>query len=76
MSKDEIPYGGSWKETKKALKFSENQKKLMEIEYNLIKESILARERANLSQRDLADLTGISQPSIARIEKSVILLAL
>jgi transcriptional regulator with XRE-family HTH domain len=32
----------------------------------------IARRRAGLSQRDLAQLTGVAQPAIARIERGVV----
>ena len=40
----------------------------LEEEYTLAKEVIELRTRKNLSQKELAELIGTSQPSIARLE--------
>ena len=43
----------------------------MEIEKEVIKATIEARKNANLTQQQLSELSGIIQPSIAKIENFV-----
>ena len=40
----------------------------MELEKDIIRATIEARKNANLTQKELSELTGIIQPSIAKIE--------
>lgn len=44
------------------------ESKLQDEEYTLAKEIIELRTTKNLSQKDLAEMVGTSQPSIARLE--------
>ncbi len=37
-------------------------------EYQLIRELLTARKRKNMTQKDLAEATGITQPDISRLE--------
>lgn len=55
---------------KKQLKNKEFKKEydLLEEEFELAKEIIKLRKDANLTQKELADLAGTSQPAIARLE--------
>ena len=39
-------------------------------EYNLIMEIVNLRTNKNITQKELSNLTGISQPNIARFEKN------
>ncbi len=48
--------------------YIKNEKEFMKVEYELICELIRLRNEKGLSQRQLAILAGIDQPSIARIE--------
>jgi len=63
------PYGMTWEEFEKSLKFTKEEEFLMELEYELIKATIEARESNNMSQRALSLASGIAQPAIAKIEK-------
>ncbi len=55
---------------KKQLKSEEFKKEynILEEEFEISKEIIRLRKDANLSQKELADLAGTSQPAIARLE--------
>lgn len=43
---------------------------ISEQEYNLIMEIVKLRINKNITQKELAELTGIPQPNIARFEKN------
>ena len=58
----------TWKELEKELDFTPEETAQMEIEMDIIKATIKARKERNLTQRKLSDLTGIKQPSIAKLE--------
>lgn len=58
----------TWNEVKKDLQFSEEEILEMELEKELIRATIEARKKANLTQRELSKISGIKQPSIAKIE--------
>ena len=49
-------------------KVNEAEREQIEFETSLIGKLIEAREEKGLSQRDLAELSGVKQPAIARIE--------
>ena len=61
----------SWKEVKKELEFTPEEIEEMELEKEVIKATIEARKNANLKQQQLSELSGIIQPSIAKIENFV-----
>lgn len=42
-------------------------------EIELIKHLVVQRKNKNLTQRDLAELTGLKQSSIARIERDIVM---
>ena len=44
---------------------------ISEQEYELIMEITKLRTKNNVTQKELADLTGITQPNIARFEKNI-----
>ncbi len=69
MSNREI----SWEDVKKELEKDFTQEDLdeIELEKQIIKATIEARKKANLTQQELSELTGIIQPSIAKIENFV-----
>lgn len=50
--------------------YVENEKKVMDKEYELISELIKIREDLNLTQKEVGKLVNINQPSIARFEKN------
>lgn len=47
---------------------SPEERKLINFQVSLIGKMIEAREERGLSQRDLAELSGVKQPAIARLE--------
>lgn len=69
MSKREI----KWEEVQKELEkdFTEEDFEEIELERDIIRATIEARKNANLTQQELSELTGIVQPSIAKIESFV-----
>lgn len=60
----------TWEEVKKELEidFTEEEKVEMELEKALIEATIEARKKANVTQRELSEKSGVIQPSIAKIE--------
>ena len=63
----------NWKDVKKEIEadFTEDDFEEMELEKQVIKAIIEARKKANLTQQELSELSGIIQPSIAKIENFV-----
>ena len=63
----------NWKEVKKEIEtdFTDEDFEEMELEKDIIRATIEARKNANLTQQELSELTGIVQPSIAKIESFV-----
>lgn len=57
-----------WEDVKKELNFTPEEEAEMQLERELIEATIEARKRANLTQRELSEKSGIIQPSIAKIE--------
>ena len=51
------------------IKVSKEDKAIIELETLLIGKMIEIREKKGLTQRQLAELTGMKQPAIARLEK-------
>ena len=47
---------------------SEEDREIINLEVKLIGKMIAAREKQGLTQRDLAKISGVKQPAIARIE--------
>lgn len=60
----------SWKEVKEEIEenFTKEDIKEIELEKEIIKATIEARKSAHLTQQELSKLSGIVQPSIAKIE--------
>lgn len=60
-----------WKEVKKEIEedFSAEDLEEMELEKQIIRTIIEIRKKSNLTQQELSELTGIIQPSIAKIER-------
>lgn len=58
----------TWKEIEKELNITSEQETEIQLEMEIIKATIEARKKCNLSQRELGKKTGIQQPVIARIE--------
>lgn len=61
----------SWDELEKELNISPEQEAEIQLEMDIIRATIEAREKSKLSQADLSKKTGIKQPAIARIEKCI-----
>lgn len=57
-----------WKDVKKELNFTPEEIEEMKLEKDVIKATIEARNKSKLTQQELSELTGIIQPSIAKIE--------
>ena len=63
----------NWKDVKKEIEadFTQEDFEEMELEKQIIIATIEARKKANITQQELSELTGIIQPSIAKIENFV-----
>ena len=61
----------TWNDFKKELSITEDEKRLIELEEDLIRTLISVREQRGLSQAQLADMCNMKQPVIARMEKAV-----
>lgn len=61
----------SWEDVKRDLKITSAQEEEIKLEEAIIEATIEAREKSNLTQRELSKISGIRQPVIARIEKGV-----
>lgn len=61
----------NWKDVKNELDLTPEELEEIELEKNIIKATINARKKSNLTQQDLSELSGIVQPSIAKIENFV-----
>lgn len=61
----------SWEEVEKSLKITPEQEAEIQLEMDLIKAVIEARESQKLTQRDLSQKSGVKQPAIARIERGI-----
>ena len=58
-----------WEDFEKELNISAEQEEEIRLEMELIKSTVEARKKANLSQRELSEKIGMKQSAIARIEK-------
>lgn len=58
----------NWKDVEKSLNFTPEEDVEMQLEMDIIKATIAARKKSNLTQRELSEKSGLSQPSIAKIE--------
>lgn len=61
----------TWNDVEKSLNFTPEEEAAIQLEVDLIQATIDAREKSNLSQRDLSKICGLKQPVIARIESRV-----
>ena len=57
-----------WKDVQKELNFTPEEIEEMKLERDIIEATIRVRKESNLTQQELSELTGIVQPSIAKIE--------
>ena len=60
----------NWKEFRKTLNITPEEESLIEFEKSLIKAVIEAREQSGLTQAQLAELCGVKQPVISRLESA------
>ena len=58
----------TWEDFRKTLKITPEEEAAMQLEKELIEATIKARQTANMTQRDLAEKSGMKQSAIARIE--------
>lgn len=61
----------SWKDVKKNLNLTSEQKAEIQLEQDIIKAMIEARKKKKYTQRELSQISGVKQPVIARIEKCI-----
>lgn len=65
MEKKEL----TWEEVKANLKLTPEEEETIKIEEDIIRATIEARKNKKLTQEELSKISGIKQPSIARLEK-------
>lgn len=58
-----------WEDIRKEFNFTPEEEEEMRLELELIEATIEARKKADLTQRELSEKSGIVQPSIAKIER-------
>lgn len=58
----------NWKNVRKELNFTKEEEEEMKLEMELIKTTIDVRKKANLTQQELSEKSGIIQSSISKIE--------
>lgn len=58
-----------WEDFEKELNITSEQEAEIMLEMDIIKATIEARKKSNLTQRELSKKSGVKQPVIARIEK-------
>ena len=61
----------SWKDFRKTLDLTPEEEEIMNLEKAVISAIVEAREQSHLTQKQLSELCGISQPVIARLESAV-----
>lgn len=60
----------TWERLKQGITLSEQEKELVKIEEELIDAMVRVREKNNLSQAQLAEICGVKQSAIARMESA------
>ena len=55
----------TWNDIEKSLNFTPEEESAIQLEVDLIQATINAREKSNLSQRDLSKICRLKQPVIA-----------
>jgi predicted transcriptional regulator len=61
----------TWDNLRKEFDLSEEDERIIELEMNLIRTLVSIREEKGITQSQLAELSGVKQPTIARLEKSL-----
>lgn len=59
-----------WKDLRNELELNEEDKKIIELEEELIRAMVQIREKRGLTQAQLAEMCDVKQPVIARMEKA------
>ena len=60
-----------WEEFENELEITPEQEAEIQLEMDIIRATIEARKRCDLTQRELSRKSGVKQPVIARIEKYI-----
>jgi DNA-binding phage protein len=68
MSEQESPIGSNWEDVRKEL-FTSEEIAESDLRVAIIGELVKARREKGLSQKKLEELSGVSQPVIARMER-------
>jgi len=63
--------GSNWNDFRKTLNLTAEDEAAIRLEKELILAIIRAREKRGMTQKQLSEACGISQPVIARLERSV-----
>ena len=61
----------TWNSLRKEFDLSDEDERIIEMEKNLIRTLVSIREENGITQSQLAELSGVKQPTIARLEKSL-----
>ena len=61
----------TWDNLRKEFELSEEDERIVELEMNLIRTLVSIREEKGITQSQLAEQSGVKQPTIARLEKSL-----
>ena len=61
----------TWDNLRKEFELSEEDERIIVLEMNLIRTLVSIREEKGITQSQLAELSGVKQPTIARLEKSL-----
>ena len=61
----------SWKDFRKTLDLTPEEEEIINLEKAVISAIVEAREQSELTQKQLSELCGVSQPVIARLESAV-----
>ena len=60
----------TWKKLRNELTITEEDEQMIELEKELIMTLVKIREQKGLTQAQMAELCGVSQPTIARMERA------
>lgn len=60
----------TWDNLRKELNLSEEDESVIELEKELIRTLVSVREEKGITQKQLAEMSGLKQPMIARLEKA------
>lgn len=60
----------TWERLRQEFEISEEEEQIIELEKNLIRALVEIREEKGYTQKQLAEVCGVKQPFISRMEKS------